>query len=115
MSLTARPVSEEQHLAVAENVTLGTYQLRYNHTQEGQLVSEPTLPIAWNATPQAALQSLPGLAGTGLSVSQVSAIPSQLCQASSPSYAQNVMTTSIVGQLLSVHGARLQNVAGRRI
>ena len=71
MSLTARPVSEVQHLAVAENVTSGTYQLRYNHTQEGQLVSELSAPITWNATPQAALQQLPGLAETGLSVSQV--------------------------------------------
>ena len=60
-----------QHLAIHPNVTSGTYQLRYNHTEQGQLVSELSAAVAWNVTPLGALQQLPGLSSAGLSVSQV--------------------------------------------
>ena len=79
VSLQAKPVAEVQHLVIHPNVTSGTYQLRYNHSEHGQLVSDLSAAIAWNVTPLAAVQQLPGLSSAGLSISQVRLqnVPSQ--------------------------------------
>ena len=72
LQFRAEPSPEVQHVALNANVTSGTYQLRYNYTEGGQLASDVSGAIAWNSTPEAALLLLPGLADAGLAVSQVS-------------------------------------------